>query len=1081
MAIYTVTTTSDVVDPADGLLSLREALALVDADPATADTIDFAPNVQGSRIVLGGSQLTVNSDVTIDGGAGVTIDANQTSRVLLVAGGTDTDPNEVTLDSLTISGGKTTANYDGGGGIRASQHTRLTFVDGTVSGNSTTGESASGGGISGYIVTLTNSTVTVNSTAGTYADGGGTYGVDVTLTNSTVTGNSTAGVVADGGGIRGLDVTLTDSTVSGNDTTGDYSRGGGISGDSVMMTDSTVSGNSAAGGAGGISGYYITLTNSTVSGNSTGGEFARGGGIEGSYVTLTDSTVSGNSAAGSAGGIYGGDVTLTNSTVTGNSTAGTYADGGGIYGGDVTLTNSTVTGNSTAGTYADGGGISGGYVTLANSIVAGNTTVGGAGPDVAGYLVSSGLNIFGSAVDGSVPSDRQNVAPRTVFAAVDPVTGGGLLADNGGPTETVALLDEADNPALGRADPEIAPMTDQRGVARPQPAGTAPDIGAFELDQSNPSPPPVGTTFVVTTASDVTADDGQLTLREALALADADSLTKDRIEFDPAVHGKTITLAGSQLTANSDITIDGGTGITIDANQASRVLLVRGLGSDVSLQHLTVTGGRTTADYDGGGGIRAGRHTTLALDNTIVSGSSTAGGGGGISGESVTLTNSTVTGNSAAGGAGGISGYYVTLTNSTVNGNSTAGLVANGGGIFGSVSVTLTNSTVSGNSISASMYAAGGGISGYYVTLTNSTVSGNSMAGDRAYGGGIDGTYVRLTDSTVSGNDTTGYYSRGGGIRAIRVVTLTDSTISGNSTVGDYSDGGGIFGGYVALSNSIVAGNNSSMREDVAGSITSSNGHNIFGSDVDGNAPGDLENVPTSLLFSGGLSDHGGPTQTIALLDSPANPALAGADPADATATDQRGVARPQPAGTAPDIGAFELDQSTGGGEILGTARADTLRGTAAADVIRGRAGDDLLKGLGGDDWLFGDRGDDRLQGNQGLDQLNGGWGCDRFVYRSLADAPVDGPGYDEILDFSRRQQDRIDNSPLDARAGVAGNQAFAFVRQAEFSAPGQLRYEAAADGCFLVEGNVDRNLDADFAILVRTDLAGLRAADFLL
>ena len=133
-------------------------------------------------------------------------------------------------------------------------------------------------------------------------------------------------------------------------------------------------------------------------------------------------------------------------------------------------------------------------------------------------------------------------------------------------------------------------------MARPAPEGTNPDIGAFELDQSDPSPPPVATTFIVTTTSDVSADDGVLTLREALALADADSLTADRIEFAPEVQGQTIVLGGSQLTVNSDVTIDGGAGVTIDANQASRVLLVQGLDTDVVLRHLTITGGRTTGD-----------------------------------------------------------------------------------------------------------------------------------------------------------------------------------------------------------------------------------------------------------------------------------------------------------------------------------------------------------------------------------------------------------------------------------------------------------------------------------------------------
>ena len=174
----------------------------------------------------------------------------------------------------------------------------------------------------------------------------------------------------------------------------------------------------------------------------------------------------------------------------------------------------------------------------------------------------------------------------------------GGLADNGGPTQTIALRDAADNPALGRADPATAPATDQRGVARPAPEGTNPDIGAFELEQSNPEPPPVGTTFIVTTTSDVSADDGVLTLREALALADADNSDRRPDRVRARVQGQTIILGGSQLTVNSDVTIDGGTGVTIDADQASRVLLVQGFGTDVVMRHLTITGGRTTGDYE---------------------------------------------------------------------------------------------------------------------------------------------------------------------------------------------------------------------------------------------------------------------------------------------------------------------------------------------------------------------------------------------------------------------------------------------------------------------------------------------------
>jgi hypothetical protein len=52
----------------------------------------------------------------------------------------------------------------------------------------------------------------------------------------------------------------------------------------------------------------------------------------------------------------------------------------------------------------------------------------------------------------------------------------GPLADNGGPTVTMALL--PGSPAIDAGNTSLAPATDQRGFSRP--AGRAADIGAFE-------------------------------------------------------------------------------------------------------------------------------------------------------------------------------------------------------------------------------------------------------------------------------------------------------------------------------------------------------------------------------------------------------------------------------------------------------------------------------------------------------------------------------------------------------------------------------------------------------------------------
>ena len=214
MATYTVTTVSDAVAPGDGLLSLREALAMADAIEA-ADTIEFTADLANQTIVLQQGQLTIASDVTVDGGdLGITIDANGESRVLHLQGGA-----EVTLDGVTITGGRITddgsseaMNY--GGGIFTDDDTSLTLLRTGVIGNTT--EVGNGGGIAanGDLV-LRDSAVTGNFA---HFTGGGIYaglvGSSITLTNSTVADNRAG--VASGVFFPKGDVSITDSTLTGN-------------------------------------------------------------------------------------------------------------------------------------------------------------------------------------------------------------------------------------------------------------------------------------------------------------------------------------------------------------------------------------------------------------------------------------------------------------------------------------------------------------------------------------------------------------------------------------------------------------------------------------------------------------------------------------------------------------------------------------------------------------------------------------------------------------------------------------------------------------------------------------------------
>ena len=59
----------------------------------------------------------------------------------------------------------------------------------------------------------------------------------------------------------------------------------------------------------------------------------------------------------------------------------------------------------------------------------------------------------------------------------------GPLADNGGPTLTMALL--PGSPAIDAGNTSLAPATDQRGF--PRPAGLAADLGAFEYGSVMPT------------------------------------------------------------------------------------------------------------------------------------------------------------------------------------------------------------------------------------------------------------------------------------------------------------------------------------------------------------------------------------------------------------------------------------------------------------------------------------------------------------------------------------------------------------------------------------------------------------------
>lgn len=160
-------------------------------------------------------------------------------------------------------------------------------------------------------------------------------------------------------------------------------------------------------------------------------------------------------------------------------------------------------------------------------------------------------------------------------------------------------------------------------------------------------------------------------------------------------------------------------------------------------------------------------------------------------------------------------------------------------------------------------------------------------------------------------------------------------------------------------------------------------------------------------------------------------------------------------------------DDKLGGGPgrdtLWGGVGQDVLAGDGGADVLRGGAGDDSLLGGDGRDTLKGGTGDDTLEGGNGRDLLTGGAGADVFKFTAVGQSGPAAARRDVITDFTKGL-DRIDLSVIDADPALDDDQAFVFIGTAEFSAPGQVRFELV-DGKTTVFVNNDRDAEFQMAI----------------
>lgn len=148
-------------------------------------------------------------------------------------------------------------------------------------------------------------------------------------------------------------------------------------------------------------------------------------------------------------------ITIVNSTIAANSVTGVAPAGTGDFGGGLSGDN-----------VAPGGPFNSNLIAR-NSIIARNTVDGAAADCALTNTTSSDHNLSSDSSCGFTDAGSiRNADPKL-----------GPLADNGGPTDTLAL--QTGSPAIDAGDNAVCPATDQIGTARPQ--NVVCDIGAFEL------------------------------------------------------------------------------------------------------------------------------------------------------------------------------------------------------------------------------------------------------------------------------------------------------------------------------------------------------------------------------------------------------------------------------------------------------------------------------------------------------------------------------------------------------------------------------------------------------------------------
>jgi CSLREA domain-containing protein len=506
-------------------------------------------------------------------------------------------------------------------------------------------------------------------------------GVDVRIDHTTLTGGHALMTCGQSGGGAGLrndigNVTITRSTLSQNLVSGsNWAQGGGLSNRAgqLRVHESSIVENSAE------------VAPCAASGGTT--QVLGGGVYNAGQLEIRRSTLYGNRAlsvgltrSGAGGAVFNdrGTAAVVASTIARNQAD---SEGSGI-------------------TSVGFGGA--GELTIRGTLLAANRYVrpdGGPGDDNACGVAT----VLHPSYQNAITSTGYNIATNGGCPFAPPFDrvanfATPLLADNGGPTPTVAIAPDApavdvipvDEPGLC----DDALTHDQRGESRPVNTTGGDiarcDVGAVELAET--FAPMSWTVDSAADEPDANVGDGQCsivatgscTLRAAVQEANAwpatDLITvPEDIDIVLTVPGTGENAAvRGDLDITDDVTIDG-QGAVVSGGSLDRVFEVRAAG--LSLTNMTVRGG--VPGGPGGGILNDGGTLTLA-NVTVTANQGTAGGGvRNLDYGVFTAINTTVSGNEATSAGAAISNAALgivdlrfTTISDNVSGNGDAVAVA---------------------------------------------------------------------------------------------------------------------------------------------------------------------------------------------------------------------------------------------------------------------------------------------------------------------------------------------------------------------------------------------------------------------